>query len=48
MQESYCEFKGGIVDHGDFLEGFCFKIKSFNQKNEKHIIWEVCVDTKVR
>jgi len=46
MQPSTCKFDGGVIDHGDFLEGYCFKVKSFNKKSNKANIWEVCADTK--
>jgi hypothetical protein len=42
------EFQGGVVDHGDFSEGFCFQIKSINEKKKKDIIWEVCAKQKVK
>jgi hypothetical protein len=44
---SCCEFQGGVVDHGDFLEGYCFQVKTFNQKKNKNVIWELCSDTEV-
>jgi hypothetical protein len=46
-QKPSCEFEGGIIDHGDFLEGFCFKIKAHNSKKDTNNIWEICADTKV-
>jgi hypothetical protein len=42
------EFKGGVVDHGDFLEGFCFQIKTFSEKKKTDIIWEVCGESRVK
>ncbi len=48
FSQSYsCNFKGGVVDHGDFLEGFCFKIKSYNFDKKINVEWELCSDNKV-
>lgn len=43
---SKSDFKGGIINHGDFIEGFCFQIHTKNKQN-KEIVWELCTKTKV-
>jgi hypothetical protein len=34
------------VNHGDFIEGYCFQIITKNKEN-KEIVWELCTNTKV-
>jgi len=43
---SKTEFEGGIKNHGDFLEGYCFQIHTKTKEN-KEIVWELCANTKV-
>jgi len=43
---SKTDFQGGVINHGDFLEGYCFQIHTKNKEN-KETIWELCANTKV-
>lgn len=44
---SKTDFQGGIINHGDFLEGYCFQIHTKTKEN-KDIVWELCANTKVK
>ena len=48
IQEDECEFKGGVHEHGDFLEGFCFKLNfgDTDTSTEATKVWEICGNTR--
>lgn len=47
-QKDECQFKGGVEDHGDFLEGFCFKLQIADiDGKDVTKIWEICANTRV-
>ena len=43
---SHKDFQGGVINHGDFLEGYCFQVHTKNNEN-KEIVWELCSNNKV-
>ena len=41
------DYQGGVVNHGDFLEGYCFQINTKDSQN-KNYVWELCAKDKVK